>query len=74
MAVVVTRCMQDELAAPVVVLVDIQLLVLLTLLERVLPARVQLAEQVEALTAQVQQQNGVPAVAVVQMPPVAPLR
>ncbi len=64
------RCMPDVLVVPVVVLADIQLLVLLTLLERVLPAKVQAAEQVEALTAQVQQQNGVQAVAVVQMLPV----
>jgi hypothetical protein len=62
--------MPDVLVVPVVVLADIQLLVLLTLLERVLPAKVQAAEQVEALTAQVQQQNGVQAVAVVQMLPV----
>ena len=68
--VAVMRCMPDVLVVPVVVLADIQLLVLLTLLERVLPAKVQAAEQVEALTAQVQQQNGVQAVAVVQMLPV----
>jgi hypothetical protein len=56
--------MRDELVVLVVALVDLQLLVLPTLLARELLARVLVVAQVEAPVAQVQQQSGVQVAAV----------